>query len=400
VKIVKWTAGIVGGLLVLLVLGVVVLTLFIDPNRFRGRIETAVSQATGRPFQLHGDLAIAWFPWLAVQTGPAELGDLARWRSARLGVRLIPLIHGELNIDRIRFEGLSLTLHPGNWEDLLSSKSGGKSKAPRIAGLEIRDGALDFEDRNGRIRLSKWDLDVGAWGSAEPVPIETKLSLETSKLTVNLALRTRVELSAGFDRVALHDTESEGSARGVPFATRLPEVKVIFDPLEITIPEWSLKVAEAQLAGSLSAKKDSNVLRASGPLSARIPSVRKFLATLGIEAPVPKDATSLGPLSLKTAWAYTDGAIALKPIALQLDETAFVGELLRSNAAEPLWTFDLRGDHIDLGRYLLLEDRSQEPFELPIKTLKALRVQGTLRFDQARFADADMKNARLRVHTP
>jgi hypothetical protein len=232
------------------------------------------------------------------------------------------------------------------------------------------------------------------------VPVETKLSLDASQAHVDLAFSTHVELSESSDRLALHDTETEGTARGVPFATRLPEVKVIFEPLEVAVPEWSLKVAEAQLAGSLIAKKESAVLRASGPLSVQIPSARKFLMTLGIDAPLPKDATSMGSLSLKTSWAFTDGAIALKPIDLKLDETAFAGELLRSNGAEPLWTFELRGDRIDLARYLLTEDRSTEPFELPIKTLKALRVQGTLRFDQARFADADMKNARLRVYTP
>jgi hypothetical protein len=108
----------------------------------------------------------------------------------------------------------------------------------------------------------------------------------------------------------------------------------------------------------------------------------------------------MGPLSLKTSWALTNGAIAVKPIELKLDDTAFTGELARSNAAEPMWTFDLHGDRIDLRRYLITEDTSDEPFELPVKALKALRVQGTLVFDQARFADVDMKNARLRVNTP
>lgn len=428
-KIAKWVAGIGGGLIVLLVSAVVILTLFIDPNRFRNRIEAAVQEATGRPFQLQGDLDIAWFPWLAVRTGQAELGNLpgvagpplARWQSARVGVRLLPLIHGELDIDRIRFEGLSAALRRSadgraNWDDLLASRGNERKTraAPRIAGLEIRNGALDYVDEQAgtHVRISQWNLEVGAWGSREPVPVDVKLRLEklpadgAPALSVDVALRSQVELSGPADRVTLHEWETEGVARGgslpengVPFAARLPAVTVIFEPLSITIPEWSLKLAEAQLAGALTASKPSGALRASGPLSVMIPSTRKFLVALGIDAPLPKDPAAMGPLSLKTSWAFANGSMALKPIALKLDETAFSGELLRSNAPEPLWTFDLHGDHIDLGRYLTTEDKNEEPFELPTKALKALRVQGTLRFDQARFAAGDMKNARLKLLT-
>jgi len=358
VKIAKWIAGIVLGLFALVALTVITLTLVIDPNRYRGRLETAVKDATGRPFRLAGDLKITWYPWLAVETGRAELGNppgtegppLVQWKTARMGVRLIPLIHGELDIDRIRFEGLSIALKrtadgQANWENLL--KPGGdpsrekRFSAPRIAGLEIHDGALDFVDEKAgsHFQLAHWNLDIG------PVDINADMS-------------------------------------------------------QVAVPEWSFKVAEAQLAGSLNATLEPKPLRASGALSVQLASARKFFALLRIEAPLPKDKTAMGPLSLKTSWALTDGAIAVKPIELKLDDTAFTGELARSNAAEPLWTFDLHGDRIDLRRYLITEETSDEPFELPVKALKALRVQGTLVFDQARFADADMKNARLRVNTP
>jgi AsmA protein len=428
VKIAKWVAGVLIGLLLLIVLGVVTLTLFIDPNRFRGQIEAAVRDATGRPFQIRGDLEISWFPWLAVHTGRAELGNppgvsgppLAQWESARVGVRLLPLIHGQLVIDRIRFEGLKAALQRGadgraNWDDLLAG--GGdqrrpKRPAPRIAGVEIRDGTLDYVDAKAgsHLRLSDWSLDVGAWGNDQPVPVQTHLLLEkipadgSRPPSVDLRFETQLRLAEKRDRLELSATEMAGQIRGpslpadgVPFATKVSKLNVVFEPLDISIPEWSVKVAEAQLAGTLAARKTSDRLRASGPLSVHIPSVRNFVTALGIDAPLPRDASAMGALSLKTSWAFVDGALALKPIALRLDETAFEGELVRSGSDQPTWTFNLHGDRIDLGRYLITEDKSKEPFELPVETLKALRAQGTLLFDRARLADAEMKNARLRV---
>lgn len=424
-KIAKWVAGVLIGLAAVAALAVAVLTLLIDPNRFRGQIEAAVRDATGRPFRIQSDLEITWFPWLAVKTGQAELDNppgvsdtpLAQWETARVGVRLMPLLHGELMVDRIMLDGLKVALKRDangrtNWEDLLAQKPSGGGSGLRIAGLEIRKGALDYLDERAEthLRLSGWNLDVGSWGTDEPMPVETRFRLEkfaadgAAPNSVELDLRSTIRLAPKKDRVELRDTEVEGTARapalpgvGVPFAIQLPQVQVAFEPLELTVPDWHIKIAEAQLAGSLTARKQSDSLDAKGPLSVRIPSVRKFLGALGIDAPLPKDSSAFGPLTLKTSWALAAGALSLDSIALRWDETSFTGALARSAATEPTWTFDLHGDRIDLGRYLVTEDNSPEPFELPVKALKSLRAQGTLWFDRARLADAELKNARLRV---
>ena len=75
VRIGRWIIIGLGTVVALCVLTVLAVTLFVDPNRFKGRIEAAVRTATGRPFEIAGDLDLAWFPWLAVQTGPAQLGN-------------------------------------------------------------------------------------------------------------------------------------------------------------------------------------------------------------------------------------------------------------------------------------------------------------------------------------
>lgn len=322
-------------------------------------------------------------------------------------------------IDRVRFEGLEANLKRmadgrANWEGLLAKRDDASSREksmPQIAGIEIRDGALDYidEQSNTHYRVSDWDLDVGAWKLGELVPVSTELQLArltdaAAAQSVQLELESEIRLTEKRDRIELRATELKGDVRGsalpekgVAFETHLPELAITLEPLTLNAPEWRFKVADAELAGSLTAEKTAGHIRARGPLTLQIPSVRELIAELGIDAPMPKDDKALGVLSLKTAWAFVDGAIALKPITLQLDETAIQGEVLKSNAAEPVWTFDLRGDHIDLQRYLITEDTSDEPFELPVEALRALHAQGTLAFDHAQFGETHMKNARLRV---
>ncbi len=69
VRIAKWTAIILGGIVLLLVATVFVLTSVVDPNRYRGKIEGIVADLAGKPFVIQGDLAITWYPWLGIRTG-------------------------------------------------------------------------------------------------------------------------------------------------------------------------------------------------------------------------------------------------------------------------------------------------------------------------------------------
>jgi hypothetical protein len=61
-----------------------------------------------------------------------------------------------------------------------------------------------------------------------------------------------------------------------------------------------------------------------------------------------------------------------------------------------VWTFALRGDKIQLARYMPLEPKSKEPFELPVRALKALQAKGEITFEQASMGDTLMRGVRMR----
>ncbi len=125
----KWISWGLAALTVLLLLGIAVLVLLVDPNGFKPRIEAAVREATGREFALVGDIDLKFFPWLALRTGEGRFGNppgfagepMATWRNAQLGVKLFPLLRGDLVVDRIRLEGadVRLTLQ-GRWHGQLA----------------------------------------------------------------------------------------------------------------------------------------------------------------------------------------------------------------------------------------------------------------------------------------
>ena len=74
-RTVKILAGLVGGIVVLVVAVLVGVWLFVNPNDYKGRIAAAVKQSTGRDLILKGDIKLSIFPWVALELGPASLGN-------------------------------------------------------------------------------------------------------------------------------------------------------------------------------------------------------------------------------------------------------------------------------------------------------------------------------------
>ena len=66
---------VVGGLVVLLVILLLAVRLFVNPNDYKDRIAQAVKSSTGRELTLSGPIKLSVFPWLALEIGPASLGN-------------------------------------------------------------------------------------------------------------------------------------------------------------------------------------------------------------------------------------------------------------------------------------------------------------------------------------
>jgi AsmA family len=414
VRLAKWTAIVFGSLLLLLAVAAFVLTSVIDPNRYRGKVEGIVRDLSGRPFVIEGNLQITWFPWLGVQMGRAHLDNradvrrdqseplghrsdvaglaLAEWESIALAAQVWPLLRGRLVVDRIRLQGPHIHLRRdaqgrGNWEDWGPAQSSGSVPertsaagkptpiAPQIAGVEMRDGTLDYVDEVSGLRanLSGVELDVGAWSTGQPLPVHARFRLHTQSLPPN----------------------------GVWVQVDAAAVALQHEPLAITVPKLSVKVADAQLDGDFAYEQTTDAhIRAHGSVVAHAPSLRQLANDLALNQTLPHDPTTLGPFELTSDWTYTDGSIVAKPVMVELDGVHFTGWLERTAAPAAMWSFELHGDRIDLGRYVNVDSANKTPFELPTAALRAVHANGSLIFDQVVLADTHMADVRLRLETP
>ena len=402
-----------GSLILLLATTIFVITSVVDPNRYRGKVESIVGDLAGRPLTIEGNLELTWFPWLGVRMGRAYLSDrsgatgpsthtgngtippvlpIIEWESMSVAAKVLPLLKGQVVVDRVRLQSPHLRLRRdaqghGNWEGLgpqgrapkgpgpESSAAPSQQKAPpQIAGLEVRDGMLEYVDEASglKVNLSSLDFDVGEWRAGQSLPVHARFLAH-----------------GGFIPPG-----------GIWVELDTPELVVQQEPLRVSAPKMAIKVADARIDGGLAYEQTADGhVSARGSIAAHAPSVRKLATELALNQTLPHDPTTLGPLELTTDWSYADGLLGAKPILIKLDGVTFRGWVERGAPPQPAWRFELHGDRIDLDRYVNVDSTSQKPFELPVDTLRAINANGSLIFDKAEIADATLSDVRLRFQT-
>ena len=385
----KWISLGLAALVLLLVLGIAVVVWLVDPNTFKPRIQAEVKKATGRDFVLSGDIELGFFPWLALRTGPGSFGNpsgfpaepMATWQGAQLGAKLFPLLRGELVVDRVRLKGADLRLvrradGHGNWEGIGSNEPppppGQKARHITVDGVQIEESRLLFIDEmppGRRIEVTALHLTTDEIAPEEPF--------------------TDTELSG-----RLHMTGFV--PEGVPFELAVPHAALTRDYSNLAIREFALAFGGLEAKGAVSGDFGAQV-NLGGTLATNTFDVRALLTAVGVAAPKTTDPGALTRLQLDTTWKVDSGAISFDPLKLTLDDTHFAGNFHRGAGEDPLGEFSLRGDALDISRYIPPTDPDSEPFELPTAMLKSLKFRGVFELEQASLDDVIMKGVTLRL---
>lgn len=380
------------GLLVVLVAGLFAYLKFaFDPNDYRDRLAAMVKAQTGRELQLEGDLRLSVFPWLGVELGAARLGNasgfseapFASIRSAQVRARLLPLIRGELEVDRITLDGLSLSLERGpdgaaNWDDLVpqgedapaqvpeppapAASSGPPISALVLGGLELRDAKLSWDDRQAGVHheLSGIDLSTGKLepGKAFPLKVSAALSSTAPQLTARIQLGGEATLDLAEQRHQIRDLRLEITAEG----GGVPGGKAVIDLGANLLADLGAGTARIdalqlgayglRLTGAIDVSGLNALPQLSGSLALAEFSPRALAQAMGVALPPSADAAVLTRLKLTASLGASAKGAALSDLVIALDDSQLRGKAGVDNFAHPDLSFDLELDGIDVDRYL------------------------------------------------
>lgn len=415
-RLLKIFGMVIGGLVALVLLALVAIWLFFDPNDYKDRITAAVHDSTGRTLLLPGKLTLSVFPWVAVETGEASLGNpqgfgdepFLTLKRAKMSVKLMPLLHRQLEVGRIEIDGLDLRLKQnaagkGNWEDWgsPSEPSSASSSGPtrlNLAGVKIADARLAFED----LVAQKVNLDIGQISPGAAIPVAMKMELVSKPGARPMPLAADFALTLDLDKqqyrlaqLALRgNMQPEGAPKALDWQFESPAVELDLGAQTLAQASFAAQFGAAKLKGGIAGSKliDAPALNGSFELAELAP--REVMAQFGITPPVTRDNTVLARFGAKGKYAWQGGVARMTDLSLVLDESKLAGRFAYDAASSGM-DFALTLDRINLDRYQpppTNPDEKTEPIELPVDFLKPMRAKGSFTVGQIKIGGANLSD--------
>src|SRR6185503_9383188 len=151
----------IAGALFLVIAGAAVFLLTFDANRYKPQVERLVKEKTGRTLKLQGPLEAAVWPGLGAKVSGVTFSERGSDQqflaldNAHASVALMPLLHGQVVVDRIRISGFKANIVKQkdgkfNFSDLIEAKAepgkapGKDEKKPAEKGGEASPVAVDL----------------------------------------------------------------------------------------------------------------------------------------------------------------------------------------------------------------------------------------------------------------
>ncbi|MBF0144064.1 MAG: AsmA family protein [Magnetococcales bacterium] len=240
------------GILILLAAGLIVPRV-IDPATLRDKVGALLQERSGREVAITGAVELSFFPWVGASLGEVTIGNakgfdtgpMARFKAMDLKVKLLPLVAGRVEVDRILVKGLDLSLGRNqdgttNWDDLVARatppvtpKAGTPAETPAagkppavtgepsrdgfaaltalsLGGISLEDGRLHWQDRRSgtAMTLDKINLKTGPVTLGAPVEVTfaADFSREAPRLSGHLEGEWQLVWEAATKSLRLDET--------------------------------------------------------------------------------------------------------------------------------------------------------------------------------------------------
>ena len=390
----KLVGIVLGCLVALVVILLLAVRLFVDPNDYKDRIAQQVKTSTGRELTLSGPIRLSVFPWIALELGPASLGNppgfkaepFAAVQHVAVRVKLLPLLRKQLEIGRIEVDGLDLRLQKnsagqGNWENFGNdasqpeqSTSSGSGTLPDLAGVEIKNSRFAYQD----MVADHVNLELGHVTAGTPIPVKLKLDLTSGAgaKPIDINGQLQVTLDPGKKQYRIAPLEIDGTmspakgAAAMAYKFAVPQLDVDLAAQTFSAPAFNVELASLRLGGSLAGSKIMDAPSFKGTFKLDPVSLRDLMAKFDITPPVTRDPKVLAKFAASGNFTYGANAVAADSLKIQLDDSQLSGKLAVSNLDTKATRFNLAIDRINLDRYRPPEESTPQTAEKPAATQK------------------------------
>jgi uncharacterized protein involved in outer membrane biogenesis len=380
-------------IVVLIAGGLLAATLLIDPNKFKGQIEQAVEDATGRKLTMAGKIGLNLFsltPSLKVadvSLTNASWGsrpEMLKFKSLAAEVQLIPLLSSQININRITLDGADILLETnkdgtGNWVFAPAKaapapagqpKDAKASAPPAIAVKHVNVKDLKFAYRDGKTgqttNLGLQSLSLKADSNSAPLLIALAGTLNNKPLSINGKLATIETLKAGGDKplplnldIKFGNSHIVGdltvATKGTPRVAGKLNIPVL-DVKELQEASGQTKAAAAPAQGQAAAPAGGKK-RAFSEEPLNLSALKTAEADIDLTG--DKIVLAGGDLTkLAAKIGLKGGRLALKPFTVDVKGSTLAGDVTVDGSGMPAIAIAATGRKIDVGA--LMQQPGQE----------------------------------------
>lgn len=194
-------------------------------------------------------------------------------------------------------------------------------------------------------------------------------------------------------------TQGEGLPAAGVTATLRTTVHGDFNKETLALNDVLVQMANVSARGTIAADRVLSAPAYRGSLNVEPFDVRGLFTQLGQTVPVTADPNALKRADMAAQFQGTTTKLRVDPLVVHLDDTTLNGTAAIENFAQPSTQFELALDKLDVDRYQPPPPKTAEPTpapapgspggaavagasELPLETLRALNVSGSLKAGQ------------------
>lgn len=374
-------------LIVLLAAIVVVAPGLIPVGAFKGRIETAASNALGRPVTIGEGLRFKLVPRTAFHVTALEIANaegfdapyLARVKQADIGVKLLPLLRKSIEIDRFVLTEPDINLARAkdgsvNWNIAASEAAPAAESSQagvrdiRLGDVRIEGGKATYADEAAGKTYTASDIDlvVRLASLAEPLEAEGTLIFEGAPSRIDIVLTS---------------------------------LKNILDKEPANL-KLDMKLGETEAGGDFVVETKDGLVY-SGPLKLNAPNLPQFVKLTGADL---AEAPGFDALSVEGKAAGGANSVRLTDAKIVFDKIDAAGDLgLDWSGARPKAVGNLAASVFDLRPYLPPPSQSATGFpawseeKLDFAGLRNIDADLNLTADKIFLNDMELGASRLKL---
>ncbi|KAF3982474.1 MAG: AsmA family protein [Methylococcales symbiont of Hymedesmia sp. n. MRB-2018] len=410
-KFLKVLLSIFASVVLLIIIAVIAIPFFINPNDFKAEIAAMVKDHSGRDLAIDGDLEVSIFPWVGISTGKLVLSNakgfedkpFAEINASNVKVKLIPLFSKQIKISQIVLKGLVLNLAKNkqgisNWEDISKQNQSVEKKIKTIkqdtqkqekvaqksesnealiplaglaiGGISIEQAKISWDDQQKgkytEINEFNFIMDKLVFGKAIGLDLSFSIFNKEPELTESIDFTTDLIINEALDNFKLTKIKikSVTSGNGIPggelIATLLAEVAIDMSQQTLNISKLSLNANNLSLTANINGTQIVDKPNFSGSIDIAEFNLASLMSQIAMPLPETEDSTAMSKASMRLSFQSSQDLVTIHDLSVNLDDSHINGSVKIKNFEAPAINFDLKVDNIDIDRYMPVDDESTE----------------------------------------